>query len=475
MYFSVYSVSRLINLTCRLQQLCTTTSHNNIMDEFAQTGAQQDDLFDDIQYAPGTEESMQTRAPDALFGEEFTPAAEPIVEIPSQPAAAAVASAPPPNRGRGGRGRGGPSRGRGRDGPRPRGPVAQQQQQQQQKSTETRAVPATSTTVDTQIPSTSPAPLTGSRHNTGPLSDSRHSTGPLSESRHNTAPPPSEPSPSISSGSVPTAAAPTEAPKHTNTARGDRRATGGLQKAKLTPEELEAKMKSMSLRSAELTERHQRAEADRASFDKREEVAKETAKQRTKEERRDRQQMMGEREKNRLRKLKAMEGREWDAEKQEDDYAPRNKAFGRGAHGGVVGQRDSAAGGSGGPGRDQDDYDDGREYLYREPRGRGRGRGGAGGRGAGAGGGRGGARGAGGQQNAPKHSDFPELPAAGTTSVETAETTSAPALTFPKKTVEPVSTKDVAESPAADTSAQFDVTATDENGKSWADMVESAT
>ncbi|KAH0143240.1 hypothetical protein KCU67_g13649, partial [Aureobasidium melanogenum] len=38
------------------------------MDEFAQTGAQQDDLFDDIQY----DHSMQTRGDD-LFSDEIQP------------------------------------------------------------------------------------------------------------------------------------------------------------------------------------------------------------------------------------------------------------------------------------------------------------------------------------------------------------------------------------------------------------------
>jgi len=228
----------------------------------------------------------------------------------------------------------------------------------------------------------------------------------------------------------------------------------------------------MQLRSAELTERHQRAEADRASFDKREEVAKEAAKQRTKEERRDRQQMMGEREKNRMRKLKAMEGREWDAEKQEQDYAPRGGGrggFARGAHGGVVGSRavETAAVGFGG---DQEDYTDGREYLYREG-GRGRGRG----EGRGRGGGRGGRGGDARQQRAPQHHDFPELPAAVKASEKKTadEGQQAPSVSFPKASGAQEQTP---ASPAVEEAPPTPLDMSTVGGaKSWADMVESAT
>ncbi|KAK0362303.1 hypothetical protein LTR91_019640 [Friedmanniomyces endolithicus] len=98
--------------------------------------------------------------------------------------------------------------------------------------------------------------------------------------------------------------------------RGDRHATGGLKKPKLTEYELAEKMAKISIRNAELNAAHARAEADAASFAEREVQAKQQAAQRQKVERKDRQQMMGEREKNRMRKLKASEGREWDAEKR---------------------------------------------------------------------------------------------------------------------------------------------------------------
>lgn len=167
---------------------------------------------------------------------------------------------------------------------------------------------------------------------------------------------------------------------------GDRQATGGVRKPKLTEEELAEKMAAIQIKNASLTAAHARAEADAASFAQREAQAKQQATQRQKEERRDRQQMMGERERNRMRKLKAMEGREWDAEKNEDDFSKGGRHDKRGGFAG-----------------DKGDYTDGREYLYREPRGGGRG-------------GRGGERrgGRSQEQSAPRQEDFPALPPAKT-------------------------------------------------------------
>lgn len=151
--------------------------------------------------------------------------------------------------------------------------------------------------------------------------------------------------------------APTGPRKETAAAvRGDRFATGGIRKPKLSEAELAEKMAAISMKNASLTAAHARAEADAASFAQREAQAKddaskrqEDAKVRAREERKDRQQMMGEREKNRLRKLKAMEGREWDAEKHEDDFSK----------GGRYDQKGGFAG-------DKTDYTDGREYLLRD-------------------------------------------------------------------------------------------------------------
>lgn len=196
--------------------------------------------------------------------------------------------------------------------------------------------------------------------------------------------------------------------------RGDRRATGGVKKPKLTEDELAEKMARIQIRNAELSAAHDRAEADAASFAHRETQAKQQSAQKQKEERRDRQQMIGEREKNRMRKLKAMEGREWDAEKQEDDFEK----------GGRYDKRGGFAG-------DKGDYNDGREYLYQEPRGgRGAGRGGRGGRPT--------------PQTAPAQEDFP-------------------ALSGPKSTGNP------------QPSMAFEPSSTATSGQpSWADQVESS-
>ena len=370
------------------------------MDEFAQTGAQQDDLFDDIQY----DNSMQTRAPDDLFNDEIqpvneqessaqehlkasspqeSPTTEPVVvaevPTPSTDPKAAVDQTQP-SRGRGGRGRG---RGRGRNNP------------------------------DRSTPDARPKPS-------------------------------NEQQPTDS----------TEAPKPaTNAVRGDRLATGGLRKPKLSEQELAEKMSRISLKNEKLAAAHARAEADAANFAEREEAAA----KRRQEERKDRQQMMGEREKNRLRKLKAIGGREWDAEKPDEADAfggPRQSGGrGRGAHGGVARQPGSGASREG-FGGDREDYTDGREYMYREDRGRGRGRG-RGGRG----GGRGGhvsQQDKQQQQSVPKAADFPDLSGSSAPKFDSAPP---PTMAFPTKA-------------KAEKEETIDITTPGTEKKSWADMME---
>lgn len=322
-------------------------------DLFAQTGAQQDDLFDDVVPV----ESMRIRSDDDLFSEDFTPAPQPVVER-SKPQPSRGPSDAPRGRGRGGRGRG---EGRGNQN---RGGGAQREARGQDGGPRGGREGQTSSPAQGAAPDNAP-------------------TGPRTET--------------------------------VQAVRGDRQATGGLRKPKLTEEELAEKLARIQIKNANLTAAHARAEADAASFAEREQQAKQVAKLREKEERRDRQQMMGEREKNRMRKLKAMEGREWDAEKREDDFS----------RGGRFDKKGGFAG-------DQQDYSDGREYLYREPRqerGRGGGRGGRGGRTS--------------EAAAPRQEDFPALPA--TDSKPSASTT---------EPSEPISNKP--------------------SGKSWADQVEAA-
>jgi len=150
--------------------------------------------------------------------------------------------------------------------------------------------------------------------------------------------------------------------------RGDRSGTGGPKRSKLTEEELSAKLESMKIKNATLMEKHARSQADEELFHQREAVAA----QKRKEERVNRQQMMGERERNRLRKLKAQGGREWDIEKDEKEFeGSERRGARRGAFGGVVNDRQSSS-------AVPDLMDDSRHAAPRERGGR-RGRGGRGG------------------------------------------------------------------------------------------------
>jgi hypothetical protein len=154
------------------------------------------------------------------------------------------------------------------------------------------------------------------------------------------------------------------------------------QQPKLTEEELAARMAAVRLNAQKRSEAHKRAEADEASFQEREKVAA----QKRRVDAQNRRVMDGERERNRQRKLNAQAGRDWDAEKNQDDFNTTRGGRGqyrRGAHGGV--QYDG--GRTNGRARDyeiESQVDD--ESNQKEPyrgRGRGRGRGGGGGRGRG--------------------------------------------------------------------------------------------
>ena len=184
--------------------------------------------------------------------------------------------------------------------------------------------------------------------------------------------------------------------------RGDRTLTGGTLKPKLTEDELSARMAAAKLNNAKRAEAHRLAEADEANFQQREAQAS----QKRKEEGVARRVMNQEREKNRMRKLGAQGGREWDEGKAEQEPETGSQ-YRRGAHGGVAHDTSSPRGG----------YQDRKlsEFHEREgfaPRGGGRGRGD---RGRGRGG-----RGRGGsapnevaQQAAPDPvNDFPALPTA---------------------------------------------------------------
>lgn len=281
----------------------------------------------------------QTRPPDDLFGDDFTPLAEPVVEPASQFA-------------------------------------------QSSEGNEPSNLQAT-------------APRRPSNHK--PLAP-RHLGAPKTSSK-----PANNDMISPTSPNDTTAVSSSKEIKHAAAVRGDRSATGGVAKPKLTEAELNAKMEAIKLKNTALEQAHARQKADEESF----QASEAAAKQRQKQERVNRQAMLSEREKIAQRKMQAQSGRDWDASKDEADVVDRpHRRPMRGAHGGVAGFD-----------RTQDVADSNRATFQENivddfGRGRGSSRGGRGrGRGAGRGG-RGASRASGpnGQvQNIPTAQDFPAL------------------------------------------------------------------
>lgn len=203
--------------------------------------------------------------------------------------------------------------------------------------------------------------------------------------------------------------------------RGDRSATGGINKPKLSESELSSRLAAAKLNNARREEAHRAAEADEASFQRREaEVS-----QKRREEGLVRKVMEREREKNRLRKLGARGGREWDEGKQEQDTNSARRGgsqYRRGVYGGTAAYRGGGTGGGRERGESEEGYGYGGQDDFGGPgfsfRGNGdRGRGGDRARGErGRGGGRGGrGRGAheGGRRGGEYHQNSPSSPAVG--------------------------------------------------------------
>ena len=240
-------------------------------------------------------------------------------------------------------------------------------------------------------------------------------------------------------------------PKPPSAVRGDRTLTGGTLKPKLTEDELSARMAAAKLNNAKRAEAHRLAEADEANFQQREAQAS----QKRKEEGVARRMMNQERERNRMRKLGAQGGREWDEGKAEQ-VPERGSQYRRGAHGGVAYDATSPRG----------DYHDRQFNEIRErregfsPRGGGRGRGDRerGGRGRG--------------EYAPNRvarpvaldpvNDFPALPRAPTTR----ESTQASAPPAPQKN------EHLSQQRSSGTIPQNPQPAV--GGESWADQVQEA-
>lgn len=249
---------------------------------------------------PEDEFAAQTRAADDLFGDDFTP----IAEVPQAPA-----HTPHFSRGRGDRGfrarGGGRGRGRGRGG-------YTAQVASETATAQTPSVEVAANEANTEATLAAPAEL-----------------------EQTDQPVPAEATTTEATTSLEAAATPAARRPSSQAVRGDRTATGGVTKPKLTEEELAARMEAVKLKNASLEAAHARAEADEASFREREVQAQE----RRRQEHASRQQMNSEREKNRMRKLKAMSGREWDEGKtEEEERDTRRSQYKRGAHGGVGGQ-----------------------------------------------------------------------------------------------------------------------------------------
>lgn len=194
---------------------------------------------------------------------------------------------------------------------------------------------------------------------------------------------------------------PDQAQRPATAVRGDRSATGGVNKPKLTEDELSERLAAVKLKNAKREEAHRLAEADEASFQQREAVAS----QKRREEGAARRAMDQEREKNRLRKLAVKGGREWDEGKEEQDLnKERGSQFPREAYGGVAYR--GGRGGYGDPGAEE-------AAVGGYGQNRGRGRGGRFGRARGGGYGRGGtesAKAENGSQSISRKEDFPSLP-----------------------------------------------------------------
>ncbi|RAH55329.1 hypothetical protein BO85DRAFT_83067 [Aspergillus piperis CBS 112811] len=307
-------------------------------------------MTDPTSDAPAMDEFAQTRGGDDLFDDEIVPVPaveqQPEPEVHTEPAPAPVveSDAPPPARTDtpSSRSRGGERRGRGRG--RGRGGRGSHN---------------------------------GGRRGDGAVKNKPVESAPEHENKNEEGSTPESPAEGDQNGkeettaSDPKQAAAPEGPR-VPAVRGDRSATGGLKKPKLTEEELSRRIAAAKENAAKVAAAHARAEADQASFLEREKVAEEKRRQ----ERQHRKAMDNERERNRLRKLGALNGREWDAEKKEEHYNPRGGrgGFRRGMHGGVSGyaRRDF----------DSQPSEEASEDA-RPPHHRGRGRGGRGGRGRG--------------------------------------------------------------------------------------------
>ncbi|MCJ1324993.1 hypothetical protein MMC10_001655 [Thelotrema lepadinum] len=320
------------------------------------------DSYEEDQFA-------QTREPDSLFDDDIIPISEPISQPvstpipPEAPRAQTAAQQRPRNADTrssnyGGRGRGalpGQSRGGSKIDSASSAPLPIPVNGTDQPAHQSKPIPtATTTTTTTPNPADSAPPPPS----TSPPAPDSTLSGPTLT--------PSDPAPAATvTTDLPTpppADQPTTSPQPQQpqqprpppAVRGPRHATGGVQRPKLSEDELSARLEAIKLKNSKLEAAHALAEADAASFEAREQAAK----TRRREEGIARKAMEGEREKNRLRKLGARERREWDEGKVEGHRMGgerEERGARRGVYGGVVGgvgsgQRVGSGGGGGGNG-----------------------------------------------------------------------------------------------------------------------------
>ncbi|KAI9726798.1 MAG: hypothetical protein M1828_000654 [Chrysothrix sp. TS-e1954] len=241
----------------------------------------------------------QTRPPDDLFSDEFTPISDPVAEaLPPTSPTPRHRTAPKKNITS-------PSRGRGN-----------------------------ATARQVRAPHNSKSPPTSALASTSVQDDGT----PAASATNDTSRDPTQPTITSPTASV----------------RGPRHLTGGPAPAKLSDTELTARIAAIRLKNDQRLEKHARASADEAQALEIEHQAVEKAKEdrkkaadRAKREKDNRARMDDERERNRARKSKAMEGREWDAGKEEREEAATTRGARRGMHGGVVGGRGGRGRGGG--------------------------------------------------------------------------------------------------------------------------------
>ncbi|KAF8744050.1 WD40 repeat-like protein, partial [Rhizoctonia solani] len=147
----------------------------------------------------------------------------------------------------------------------------------------------------------------------------------------------------------------------------DRHKTGG-ERGKMTAEELAQKMEQMRIRNEEIKRKRQEADADAEEFERSmaanreaEKAQREAAAARRKEQLKVQASIDDERKKNAERKMQKLQGREWDAQKEEADWNHDRPLRGRGGfEGRGRGGRGGRGGGRGGRGGRGGGFNDGR-------------------------------------------------------------------------------------------------------------------